>query len=224
MEKNALWYLQNFDFFKDLTDETIKELKDKTTLKDYKKNDFIYFPQEQPNQIFFVKRGKVKIGSYSDNGKDIIKTILDHGEVFGEQFILGEEVRNDFAQAMEDCCLLIMERGDFEKLLNNNNFLSLRVTQILGERLRKLEKKFESLIFKDARSRIVDFIIELAEETGKQVGYETLIMHSLTHHDIARLTATSRQTVTTVLNDLREKNLIYFDRRRILVRDLEKLA
>lgn len=224
MEKNALWYLQNFEFFSDLSDETLNQLKEKTELKSYKKSDFIYFPKDQPNQIFFVKVGKVKIGSYSENGKEIIKTILNRGEVFGEQFILGEEKRNDFAQAMEECCLLIMERDDFEVLLKNNNFLSLRVTKILGERLRKLEKKFEALIFKDARSRIVDFLKEMAEETGKQVGFETLIMHSLTHLDIARLTATSRQTVTTVLNELREKNLIYFDRKRILIRDLTKLA
>ncbi|MFN6090439.1 MAG: helix-turn-helix domain-containing protein [Cyclobacteriaceae bacterium] len=38
------------------------------------------------------------------------------------------------------------------------------------------------------------------------------------------MTGTSRQTVTTILNDLKEKNLINFDRKRILVRDLEKLV
>ena len=44
-----------------------------------------------------------------------------------------------------------------------------------------------------------------------------------THQEIANLTATSRQTVTTILNELRTRNLITFDRKRLLIRDLELL-
>jgi CRP-like cAMP-binding protein len=51
-----------------------------------------------------------------------------------------------------------------------------------------------------------------------------MIPTRLTHKDIAALTGTSRQTVTTILNELKEQNLINFDRRQILIRDLEKLA
>ena len=87
-----------------------------------------------------------------------------------------------------------------------------------------MERKIESLVFKDARTRIVDFLREMAEEKGQKVGFEMMIKNHLTHKDIASLTGTSRQTVTTVMNELREKNLINFDRRRILIRDLEKLA
>jgi CRP/FNR family cyclic AMP-dependent transcriptional regulator len=79
------------------------------------------------------------------------------------------------------------------------------------------------LIFKDARSRIVSFLHEVVAERGRRVGYEMLLKHSLTHQDIANITCTSRQTVTLVLNELRKENLIYFNRGRILVRDMETL-
>jgi len=223
IQKDTIWYLQNIDFFNDIDEDTLKRIMGKTTLKSYPKNDFIYFPDDRPNHIFFVKNGRIKIGSYSDEGKEIIKTVLENGEVFGEQFFLGNERMDNYAQAMESSCLLIIERDEFQKIMKQNNFMALRMAKIFGERLQKLERKFESLIFKDARSRIVDFLKDMAAEIGKPVGYETLIMHSLTHLDIARMTATSRQTVTTVLNDLRENNLIYFDRKRILIRDLNKL-
>jgi len=223
IQKDALWYLQNIDFFSDIDESTLKRIMEKTTLKSYSKNDFIYFPDDRPNHIFFVKNGRVKIGSYSDDGKEIIKTVLENGEVFGEQFFLDNERMDNYAQAMEPACLLVVERDEFQKIMEQNNFMALRMAKIFGERLQKLERKFESLIFKDARSRIVDFLKDMANEMGTPVGYETLIMHSLTHLDIARMTATSRQTVTTVLNDLRENDLIYFDRKRILIRDLSKL-
>lgn len=50
-----------------------------------------------------------------------------------------------------------------------------------------------------------------------------MIQTKLTHKDIASLTGTSRQTVTTILNELKEANVINFDRKRILIRDLNKL-
>jgi len=224
IQKDALWYLQNIDFFKDIDPDTLKRIKKKTTMKNYKKNSFIYFPDDTPNHVFIVKMGRVKIGSYSDDGKEIIKTILENGEVFGEQFFLGRDRMENYAQAMQFSCLLVIERDEFQKIMEQNNFMALRMAKIFGQCLQKLERKFESLIFKDARSRIVDFLKDMANDMGKPVGYETLIMHSLTHLDIARMTATSRQTVTTVLNDLRENNLIYFDRKRILIRDLAKLS
>ena len=87
-----------------------------------------------------------------------------------------------------------------------------------------MERKIESLVFKDARSRIVEFLHDMAVEKGQKVGFEMMIKNHLTHKDIASLTGTSRQTVTTVMNELREQNLINFDRRRILIRDIEKLA
>ena len=86
-----------------------------------------------------------------------------------------------------------------------------------------VERKMESLIFKDARTRIIDLIVQMAEKHGSKVGDEVLLVHDLTHQDIANLTATSRQTVTVTLNDLRDKNLIYMERKKILIRDIEKL-
>jgi len=211
MKKDALWYLQSIDFFKDIDTNTLEKIKLKTTLKSFEKNSFIYFQDEKPSNIFFVKNGRVKIGTYSDEGREVIKTILENGEVFGEQFLLGNTTMENYAQAMEPSCLLVIERNEFQKIMEHNNFIALRMAKIFGRRLQKLEKK-------------LDFIREMADETGKTVGYETLIMHSLTHLDIARITATSRQTVTTVLNELREDNQIYFDRKRILVRDLASLS
>jgi CRP/FNR family cyclic AMP-dependent transcriptional regulator len=50
------------------------------------------------------------------------------------------------------------------------------------------------------------------------------VRNFITHQEIANLTATSRQTVTTTLNDLRFKKLLTFNRSRLLIRDLDKLA
>jgi CRP-like cAMP-binding protein len=95
--------------------------------------------------------------------------------------------------------------------------------KIIGSRLLKMEKRLESLVFKDSRTRVIDFLKELATDKGRKVGFEVEVRGFLTHQEIANLTATSRQTVTTVLNELKKKNIISFNRRRLLVRSMEQL-
>jgi len=224
-KKSKIWYLENIDFFKDISREAIAFIMENSTIRAFERSEYIFSPMSVKNEVHFVKEGKVKIGATSSEGKEYIKSILEFGEVFGEQNLNEKGVNNsnEYAKALSWCCLLSMEKDKFKKMLADYSILSMRLSNILGEKIEKLERKFEQVLFNNSRSRIIEFIKEMASEKGKKVGYETLIMHTLTHRDIADITATSRQTVTTVLNDLKINNLIYFDRKRILVRDLKKL-
>lgn len=224
-DERNLWYFEDTDLFEVLCPKKTPYLEDKHVPGVYKKDDFIYFKDQSSENIYMVSSGRVKIGTYGPDGKEIVKAILTRGEVFGELALAGEEKRQDFAQAMDnDTHVCSMTIEDLQNLMVDNKELNLKILKIVGFRLRKMERKIESLVFKDARTRIVDFLKEMAEEKGQKVGFEMMIKNHLTHKDIASLTGTSRQTVTTVMNELREKNLINFDRRRILIRDLEKLA
>lgn len=193
-------------------------------MKTKEKGSYIYFPKEPSKVVFFLKSGRVKIGTYSKDGKEIIKTIINPGDMFGEMGLVGQDLRTDFAIAMDDdvriCTLGVNEALE---MMRSNPELGLKLTYQIGDRLKKAERKFESLIFKDARTRIVEFVRQMAQEMGENYSDEILINHSLTHQDIACLTATSRQTVTTILNQLKEAKIINFDRKSILIHDLNKL-
>jgi signal-transduction protein with cAMP-binding, CBS, and nucleotidyltransferase domain len=74
--------------------------------KRYNKGDYIFLPEEESDRVYFLFEGRVKIGSYSDAGKEITKVILHKGEVLGLLSMVGENRRRDFAQAMEDTTVL----------------------------------------------------------------------------------------------------------------------
>lgn len=224
-EKSSnLWYFENVDLFNILCPSKTPSMKDKHPITKFKKDEFIYFPDDKSNHVYMIASGRVKIGGHTDEGKEMLRAILGEGEVFGELALTGEGKRRDFAQAMDnntEICPMTIE--DLEELMVDNKPLSLKIYKLIGIRFRKLERKLESLVFKDARSRIIEFLKDMAEERGQKVGFEMMIKNHLTHKDIASLTGTSRQTVTTILNELKEKNIINFDRRRILIRDMEQL-
>jgi len=222
--ETKLWHLENFNLLKTLS--LVDKMKMAKKIRDsfIKKNEYIYFAEDPSSSIFFLKTGRVKIGSYSDDGKEIIKAILGPGEIFGELSIVGEGKRKDFAMALDnDVKICTMNLQDMEEMMEGNSKLNMQVTKLIGFRMQKIERRLESLIFKDARSRIIEFIKDMGEEIGKPIGKEILVKHHLTHQDMANLTATSRQTVTTVLNELKEQDLIHLERNRFLIRDIEKL-
>lgn len=219
----AIWFFENVDLFKIFCPHKQKGINSNHEFQKYKKGDFIYFSNESSSHVYLIAEGQVKIGSYSDDGKENIKAILNSGEIFGEMALYGEEKRTDFAQVMMDTNICPLTLDDMDRLMKNNADLSIKMTKLVGFRLRKAERKIESLVFKDARTRIVEFLYDLGVEKGQKVGFETLVKNFFTHQDIASMTATSRQTVTTILNELRDKNLINFDRKRLLIRELDKL-
>jgi len=223
-EQSNIWYFEKVDLYEILCPHKVPSLKETHEFNHFSKDSYIYFPNQPSEKIYMVSEGRVKIGSYLDDGKEIVKAILGHGEIFGELALAGEDKRTDFAQAMDNKTIICpMTIDDMQSLMAENKMLSLKILKIIGLRLRRTERKIESLVFKDARTRIVEFLRDMAWEKGQKVGFETMIKNHYTHKDIASLTGTSRQTVTTVLNELRENNIINFDRRRILIRDLEKM-
>ena len=224
MNDQSLWYLENIDVSGIFCPKKVSNgMLDQHVQKDYEKGSYIYLPDEHADKIYFLTEGRVKIGTYSAQGKEITKAILGAGEVFGELSIIGESARHDFAYAMERTHVCIMSVEDIKGMMREYNALSLFLMKVMGSRMLEMEQRLQSLVFKDSRTRIIEFLHDLAEKKGQRVGYEMLVRKFLTHQEIANLTATSRQTVTTVLNELRNENILTFNRKRMLVRDMEQL-
>jgi len=223
-DSTGLWYFEQVNLYNVLCPNRVANDEGHQQAPQFAKNDFVYFPNQSADNIYLVAEGKVKICTYTEDGDEVMKSILVKGDIFGEMALTGEERRSDFAQVMDEntrICSIKME--ELQMLMVDNKPLSLKIYKIIGLRYKKLEKRIESMVFKDARTRIVEFLRELAEERGTKVGFEIMIKNHFTHKDIANLTGTSRQTVTTVLNDLKENNLINFNRRQFLIRNLETL-
>ncbi len=217
--------ITDFPLFDCLTEEEKIKLESMAEYRVKPKFSYIYLPDEASDQIFFLAKGIIKIAMHSDDGKEIIKSLFQPLAMFGELGIIGETRRQDMAQALrEEVHIYSLKVEDLKKLMRLNFTLCDRIMTLFGNRLMRAESKLESLIFKDARTRIVEFIKDSVSKSGRKVGLEMLLKHSLTHQDIANITCTSRQTVTLVLNELRKSDLIYFNRGKILVRDMTRLA
>jgi CRP-like cAMP-binding protein len=217
--------LQKFPLFEDLNDRDALIVASFVKEEKLEKHTIVYKTNDPSDYLYFLVKGVVKVGTHSSDGREVIKSILHPLSMFGELGLVGEKNRPEFAMSMhEGATLLKISISDLQQLMQSNHALCMKVLFLVGSRLRRVEERMEGLIFKDARTRIIEFLKDAANRRGRKVGFETLLKHSLTQQDIANITGTSRQTVTSVLNELKKENLIYFNRRSILIRDLNQLA
>ncbi len=221
----SLDFFKQFPLFSVLNEDEMSQLFNIVEFRKVKKYDYIYKIGDPSKEVFFLVKGIVKIGRHSDDGREVIKNILHPMAMFGELPLMGEKTRQDYAISMnEEVHVYTLKVTEFQRLIATNHQLCIAIMNYVGNRLREVENRLEDLVFKDARARIIDFIKESAEKRGRRVGFEMLFKHCLTQQDIANITGTSRQTVTSVLNELKRSDLIYFNRRSILIRDMAKLA
>lgn len=220
------WYLENFSIFNILSMEDRTKLGKVALMQKAPKDQTIYCTGDTANCFYLVKEGKVKITQRGESGKEIILALLGPGEIFGELSISGQDRREEVAVAAEDSLVCLFQADDFQRLMDKNPRLTLQITKTIGQRLGKLQRRLESLIFRTSEERVKDFLKDLAVEHGYAVASsqnEVAIPIRLTHDEIGKLTATSRQTVSTVLKNLEKAGVITYDRHRIYIKDMINL-
>lgn len=223
MKDQSIWFLENIDVGNIFCSNKLAHSEDDHVYKVFKKNEYIYMPDQTSDKIYFIAGGRIKVGSYNESGKEITKALLGQGEVFGELAIIAEDNRRDFAMALEESKICVIPVDDMKVLMKDHNSISMFFMKLMGSKVLEMEQRLESLVFKDSRTRIIEYLLEMVEKRGQRVGYEWVVRNFITHQEIANLTATSRQTVTTILNELRTKNILTFNRKRLLIRDMDVL-
>jgi len=188
------------------------------------KHQVIYAVGEFASSIYYLKEGRVKISQLSEDGKEIILDILQAGEIFGEMAATGEQTRDHIAEATEDAVIGSLSVAEFTELMRKDPAINMQLAKLIGVRMLRTQERLQSLVFMTAAERVCQFIKDMIDRYGRKVGHEQEVKLRLTHQDIANFTATTRQTVTLVLRQLEKKNIILYDRTRILVRDYEALA
>ncbi len=224
--ETKIWYLENFSMLSVLKKEELQKMEEIARMEEAPRNQIIYYPDNRSNTIFLLKKGKVKISRFSDSGNEYILALLGPGEIFGELAFTGEEKRGEMATVTEDALFCKVDIGQFQSLMIGNPALNFEITKLIGLKIKKIQTKFEHLIFKTSEERIIWFIKSMSQQFGRSIkGFpdQFQIDIKFTHEEIGKLTASSRQMVTSTLSALEKQGIIKYDRRRIYILDITRL-
>jgi CRP/FNR family transcriptional regulator len=220
-----LTVIRNNDFFSEISEEDFNSMNIIHHFKETPKGDFIYFEAHLHNSLYFLKDGFVKIGFYNENGEEVIKDIIGKGDVFGQFTLLPKNMEGEFAQAHKGDVSLCMFKVDaFEQLLRQNPQITLKFTKQLGEKMLKVENRMLNLLHKTVAERLQYFLLNLTRQFPDNLMGERFLMDTIfTHDDIARLIGSSRQTVSTLINQWEKQGVICFTRHSFIIPEVNKL-
>jgi CRP-like cAMP-binding protein len=215
-------FLKYVPIFSELNEDTLEKISKLGIQKSFKKDSVILFEHETGSALFVIVSGKVKVSRVSDDGKEVILTILGDSDFFGEMAILDGLARSANVTAMEDSELFIIQRSDFLDLLQNHPEISITLLQELTQRLRAADMKIKSLSLKDAEGKVATVILQLADDVGK-IKQGTVEIEKLPfQHDLANMAGTSRETISRTLHSFAKKGLVELDGSRLRIINYEK--
>jgi len=182
------------------------------------------FPKGSPGQsLMAVLRGSVKIGSLSDSGKEIVFTIFNAGDIFGEIAMLDGEERSADATAMTDCELLVLNRRELLPVLENRADLLMVLLKILCRKLRLTTEQVEDVTFRHLESRVAKALVQLAEGVGPHNTRRPSAELHVSQRELGNMAGGSRESVNKQLQIWHRQGLIDLGKGSIMIRDVEAI-
>ena len=214
---NKLWYLRRIRLFDGISPSEMQEMEKITRMEEVKKRQPLYLPGDPSSSVYLLKRGRVKIANTSPSGKEVTFEILEPGEIFGELDVLEDAPRSTSAEALDDALICVIPRKDFDQYLAMHPNVTLKLTKLIGLRLKKIQSRVEDLVFRDVPARLAHLLSELSKTEGIADKQGIRLKAKLTHQEMANLIACSRETVSTTMGQFRDDGLIQMDGRTITI-------
>lgn len=215
-------FLNYVPIFADLADETLEAISKLGKTKVFEKDSTILMENETGTALFVIIRGKVKVFRVSDDGREVILSIMSESDFFGEMAILDGLTRSANVTAIEESEIFIIQRSDFLDLLYRHPEVSINLLQELTKRLRAADMKIKSLSLKDAEGKVATVILQLADDIGK-IRQGVVEIEKLPYqHDLANMAGTSRETISRTLHTFAKCGLIEMDGNKLRILNYEK--
>ena len=182
------------------------------------------FAKGSPGQsLMAVLRGSVKISALSDSGREIVFTIFNAGEIFGEIATLDGEERSADATALTDCELLVLNRRDILPVLENRADLCMILLKVLCRKLRLTTEQVEDVMFRNLESRVAKALVQLAESVGLRGIHSPSVGLHLSQRQLGNIAGGSRESVNKHLKIWHRQGLIDLRKGSIMILDLEAI-
>jgi len=218
-----LWCMSEVDIFSDLDDQEMAAIAAAAPMRQFAPGELLYSPPQPMETLFILKQGRVRIFRVSRDGRALTTAIITPGTIFGEMLLLGQQMHDNFAEALDKVTVCVMSRSDVQRLLLSDSRIAARISEILGNRVSQLERRLSDTVFKSVPQRIATTLCLLAgQEPRRLLGRGIQIQ--LTHEQVAALAGTSRETTTKILNEYADQGMVHLGRGRITIADLPRLA
>jgi CRP/FNR family cyclic AMP-dependent transcriptional regulator len=188
----------------------------------FKRNEVLYDLGDGDRTFFFVRSGYIKVGTITDDAREIVYDIRKEGDVAGE-LCACRPFRGDRAVALETSDVIPVPHTEvFEALRQHPNLLG-KLVEIFCDCLADAYEQINTMALHDSARRLTRVLVGLAAKLGRRSGSWIEIPTYLTQEDISQMVLARRERVSTALNFLRRRGMVAYSSRGHLLLDVEAL-
>lgn len=208
--------------FCNLGEDDLKKISSHKTFNLYKKGQIIFFEGNQPQGLYCIHSGKVKVHKLGEDGKEQIVRLARQSNLLGYRALLNSEPYYATATALEDSLICYISKQAFLDLVRSNHTLSMQIIQLLTTDLKKAEQKVMNMAQKQVRDRMAEAILIIKEAYGLEKDGAT-ICSSLTRRDVANIAGTTTETSIRILSEFNKDKIIALEGKKIKILNFDKL-
>lgn len=210
------------DFFNQIKNEdALEKLTDSNIINHYKKKHRVYSEGNHPHSLYYLNSGKIRTYKINDNGKELTLSLYNSGDFFGYNALLENTMYKETAETLEESEIGVIDRADFEILVNNNKEVAQKFIKLLANNVTEKEEQLINLAYNSLRKRVADSIITLLKKYKKEEQPEFLIY--ISREDLAHIAGTTTESLIRTLSDFKNEGLVEAEAGYVKVLNEKKL-
>ena len=198
--------------------EVLSEVHYQTRI--YENNSIIAYAGNKCEKLYILLKGSVRAEMRNFSGVDVVVRDIIAPDTFAEAYLFAND--NSFKTniiANIDTEILIIQKADFLKLLNNNMQVMSNYLNIISNRFTLVLQKLKFLSIRTVEGKLANYILSLARANKGEKSFKL----GKTHEDLAALFGITRPALTRNLLKLKKNALIEIHGKEIEIIDKEKL-
>ena len=215
-------FLRSVSLFSELQDSDLKKIGNMLATRTFNRNVTVLIEEDTGSTMFIILKGSIKITRISEEGREVILSILNEGDFFGEMSILDDEPRSANAVTLEKSQLLVIHRKDFFQMLSDYPQITINMLKEFAHRLRRGDSQIKSLSLQDAVSKVASTIIRIADDSGTIYKGQVAISNLPPQQDLASMAGTSRETISRAIGSLTKLGYLKKEGGRLIILDYDK--
>ncbi|NYT38733.1 Crp/Fnr family transcriptional regulator [Pusillimonas soli] len=214
----AEWVAASSCFLDRLKPMEREQLLERADIQSFKRNTILFRAGISGDKLYILKSGCVKVFQLAATGREMILWFCMPGDPFGLASVPQMGPRLVFAQVRSDASVYCISRANFLDFLANHPRVSGELIGLLLGRLYLLSDTLLNSSSESTEEQLLRLLVRLQHQCGRHIGKEICIDIDLTQQEIADMIGASRQTVSSLLNQMQERGILRIHRRRIYLR------
>ncbi len=199
----------------------LRELVEEARVKVFKKKQSIYQQHDTPLYLYYIVKGKVRSFLHYLDGRELSTDIHTENNFFGYESLLLQERYNDNAETLENTEVALIGKDKFFELLYRKPGIANTFIKLLSGNIRGREDQLLGFAYDSVRKRVANALVNVAEKFVSGEEEECLIRVS--RDDLAALAGTANETISRMLSDFKDENLISKEGNAIRILSMKKL-